>query len=443
MILDFVNIKSCFGDATRVCAVIKWPLTVVLALFVVILASTGGPAHANQDKTVPKASSARLGGDDQRTRFVADISSSIGYSVYVLPDPFRVIIDLPEINFQLPPGQGVSGRGLVTGYRFGLFSPGRSRIVIDASAPVLIEKSFVIPATELKPARLVVDIVKTDRKTFFENRKRQLEAQAETGKLAAIPLPKPRPRGSIIPDLNKKSDRLGKRRTKKMIIIDPGHGGIDGGAVGKRGVREKTVVLSVARLLKKRLLATGRYEVALTRSSDTFIPLRKRVEFARRKEGDLFISIHADTVKLSTVRGATVYTLSEKASDAEAAALAQKENRSDIIAGVDLARQNDVVTDILIDLVLRETKNRSIVFAQKMVKSLGGVTRINKTPHRFAGFVVLKAPDIPSVLLELGFLSNGKDARLLLSQNWRRKVARAVTASIDKYFTAQIANRPL
>jgi len=428
---------------TRVCAVAKWPLTVVVALVAGILTSTGGPAYANKDQTVPKASSARLGGDDQRTRFVADISSSIGYSVYVLPDPFRVIIDLPEINFQLPPDQGVSGRGLVTGYRFGLFSPGRSRIVIDASAPVLIEKSFVIPATELKPARLVVDIVKTDRKTFLENRKRQLEAQTDVGKLAAIPLPKPRPRGSIIPGINKKSDRLGKRRTKKMIIIDPGHGGIDAGAVGKRRVLEKTVVLSVARLLKKKLLATGRYDVALTRNDDTFVPLRKRVEFAREKEGDLFISIHADSINLSAVRGATVYTLSEKASDAEAAALAQKENRSDIIAGVDLGRQNDVVTDILIDLVLRETKNRSIVFAQKMIKSLGDVTRINKSPHRFAGFAVLKAPDIPSVLLELGFLSNGKDARLLLSRNWRRKVSRAMVASIDKYFNAKIANRPL
>lgn len=402
-----------------------------------------GAASEKGDHAVPKASSARLGGDENRTRFVADISSSIGYSVYVLPDPFRVIIDLPEINFQLPPGQGVVGRGLVTGYRFGLFSPGRSRIVIDASAPVLIEKSFVIPATELKPARLVVDIVRTNREAFFKNRKSQLEARSGAPKFAAIPLPKPKPRGALLSGLKNKSDSLIKRPAKRMIIIDPGHGGLDTGAVGRRGLAEKNVVLSVAKMLRKVLLATGRYEVEMTRSDDTFVPLRARVKFARSHAGDLFISIHADTVKYSSVRGATLYTLSEKASDKEAAALAHKENRSDIIAGVDLAEENDVVTDILIDLVLRETKNHSIYFAQTIVKTLKGITRINKTPHRFAGFAVLKAPDIPSVLLELGFLSNGKDAKLLSSQKWRRKVARAVAASIDKYFNVKIANKPL
>ncbi len=421
----------------------KRVLAAVCVLVACFFVPAAGFAQTKAGHNVPEASSARLGGDDQRTRFVADISSSVGYSVYVLPDPFRVIIDLPEINFQLPPGQGVSGRGLVTGYRFGLFSPGRSRIVIDASAPVLIEKSFVIPATELKPARLVVDIIKTDRETFLKHRKSQLEAQTNAAKLAAIPLPKPKPPGGIISGLDKKADRLSPGPAKRMIIIDPGHGGIDSGAVGRRGLTEKTVVLSVARMLKKLLVATGRYDVAMTRDGDTFVPLRKRVEFARGNAGDLFISIHADTVKYTSVRGATLYTLSEKASDAEADALAQKENRSDIIAGVDLAQENDVVTDILIDLVLRETKNHSIYFAQTIVKSLGRVIKINKTPHRFAGFAVLKAPDIPSVLLELGFLSNGKDAKLLSSLKWRQQVSRAVARSIDKYFNAKIAKRPL
>jgi N-acetylmuramoyl-L-alanine amidase len=437
---NFINIKSRFGRSKRALCDFKSLAAIVIVLTSWVFLLPADAAKTKQNHSVPEASSARLGGDNLRTRFVVDISNSIGYSVYVLPDPFRVIIDLPEINFQLPPGQGVSGRGLVTGYRFGLFSPGRSRIVIDASAPVLIEKSFVIPATTQKPARLVVDIVKTDRKTFLKNRQSQLEAQSSGRKFAAIPIPKRKPRASIVPGVNKKTPRPRARTAKKIIILDPGHGGIDSGAVGKGGVVEKKIVLSVARILGKILKATGRYEVRMTRNNDTFVPLRKRVEFARRKSGDLFISIHADTVKFSTVRGATIYTLSEKASDAEAAALAQKENRSDIIAGVNLAEENDVVTDILIDLVLRETKNHSIFFAQTIVKNLKGTTRTSKKPLRFAGFAVLKAPDIPSVLIELGFLSNGRDAKLLSSLRWRRKVSRAVAVSIDKYFRSKISN---
>ena len=431
---NFINTKNCFANVIRPLDGVQWILAILIVVSAWFFAPASALAKLKEDQIVPEASNARLGGDDQRTRFVVDISNSIGYAVYVLPDPYRVIIDLPEVNFQLPPGQGTSGRGLVTGYRYGLFSPGRSRIVIDTSAPVLIQKSFVIPAKNKKPARLVVDIVKTDKNTFLKNRKSQLQAQSGATKLARIPIPVPRPRGTIIPGFNKKGDRASKKRAKKTIIIDPGHGGIDSGAVDPRGVQEKKIVLSFARTLKKILMKTGRYHVFMTREDDTFIPLRKRVEFARRNDGDLFISIHADTVNRSYVRGTTLYTLSEKASDAEAAALARKENRSDIIAGVDLGPENDVVTDILIDLVLRETKNHSIYFAQTVVKGLKGVTKINKKPHRFAGFAVLKAPDIPSVLIELGFLSNGQDARLLASTSWRRKVSRAVAKSIDKYF---------
>lgn len=430
----FINTKSCFGALLLPLVGLKRLLAIVILVAAWVFISIAGVAEAKEDQIVPEASNVRLGGDNQRTRFVVDISGSVGYSVYVLPRPYRVIIDLPEVNFQLPSGQGASGRGLVTGYRFGLLSPGRSRIVIDASAPVLIRKSFVIPATKQKPARLVVDIVKTDAKTFLKSRKSQLQAQSKAAKLAAIPIPVPKPRGSIIPGFNKKNNRLSKKRTKKVIVIDPGHGGIDSGALDRRGVEEKKIVLSVARMLKKTLMATGRYHVLMTRNDDTFIPLRKRVEFARKNDGDLFISIHADTVTRSSVRGTTLYTLSEKASDAEAAALAQKENRSDIIAGVDLGEQTDVVTDILIDLVLRETKNHSIFFAQTVVKTLRKITKVNTKPHRFAGFAVLKAPDIPSVLIELGFLSNGQDARLLSSANWRRKFSRAIAKSIDVFF---------
>jgi N-acetylmuramoyl-L-alanine amidase len=232
---NFINIKSCFAEVIRPMVSVQRFLAIIIIVSGWVFTPTSAIAKLKEDQIIPQASNTRLGGDKQRTRFVVDISSSIGYAVYVLPDPYRVIIDLPEVYFQLPPGQGLSGRGRVTGYRFGLFSPGRSRIVIDTSAPVLIQKSFVIPAKNQKPARLVVDIVKTDIKTFLRNRKSQLKAQSNAAKLGGIPIPVPRPRGSIMPGFNKKTDRVSKKRAKKTIIIDPGHGGIDSGAVDPRG----------------------------------------------------------------------------------------------------------------------------------------------------------------------------------------------------------------
>jgi N-acetylmuramoyl-L-alanine amidase len=221
---------------------------------------------------------------------------------------------------------------------------------------------------------------------------------------------------------------------KRLIAIDPGHGGIDPGATGVSGVYEKNITMAVARAVKRRLQATGRYEVLLTRDRDVFVRLRDRVEIARKAGADLFLSIHADTIANKKIRGASVYTLSEKASDKEAAALAEQENKADLIAGVDLSRENPEVTNILIDLAQRETMNQSARFAGLLVGSLKRDVRLLRNSHRFAGFVVLKAPDIPSVLIELGFLSNRYDERLLRDRRHRAKLAGAITAAIDRYF---------
>ena len=237
---------------------------------------------------------------------------------------------------------------------------------------------------------------------------------------------------SAVPTL--RPGTAGPSGLQPLIYIDPGHGGADPGTIGTDGVYEKNLTLAMAKELQRQLLATGRYRVKMTRQGDQYVPLRLRFGMARRDHADMFISLHADSDPGSLSRGATVYTLSETASDAEAAALAAKENKADLIEGVDLSQQNTTVTSILIDLAQRETKNRSAGFAELLVHDMGQVTLLQRNSHRYAGFAVLKAPDIPSVLIELGYLSDAQDEALLISPLHRTKLAGAMLRAIDGYY---------
>ncbi len=414
-----------------------------------ILLSSGNFVRA---ETVT-ATATRVGGDSNRTRFVADLSRPVSYSVYILPDPYRVIIDLPDVTFDLPPGIGRKVRGLISEYRYGILDPGKSRIVIDTKGPVLIEKSYLVEAQSGQPPRLIVDLVKTSEANFLASYKAdQGHAQQELAALAEeqpLPLPatdsipeeEPAVKAASAEPEPATPPRVDPKPGRKIIVLDPGHGGIDPGAVSPSGVREKDVVLDFAIALQRALKATGKYDVVLTRDGDRFIGLKQRVESARLKKADLFIAIHADTVKGQDARGATIYTLSEKASDAEAEELAKKENRADIIGGLDLQTENQQVTDILIDLAQRESKNHAVFFSKKAVAQLKPLTLMTGKPLRSAGFMVLKAPDVPSVLVELGYLSSKSDEKLLTSQAWQAKIAKAFTTAIDGYFATEVAFR--
>lgn len=232
------------------------------------------------------------------------------------------------------------------------------------------------------------------------------------------------------------AEQLTRRAAQKtrLVVIDPGHGGIDPGAIGCTGVYEKEISLATAHEVARLLEATRRYRVRLTRTSDEFVALEDRVAFARAAEADLFLSVHADALPEPGVRGASVYTLSEKASDKEAAALAASENKADLVAGVDLSRHEPVVSEILFDLARRETNNLSIRLAQDLVQELGREVRMLNNSHRSAGFVVLKAPDIPSVLVELGCLSNREEDGLLQQASYRRTLATSLVRSVNDYF---------
>ncbi len=367
----------------------------------------------------PTAQGVRIGGDDKQTRFVIDFDRKVELSAFTLADPYRVVIDLPQVAFQLPRNAGEQGRGLIKSFRYGLIMQGGSRIVLDAKGPVKIEKAFALAAEDGQPAKLVLDLSPADRDSFLraialENRPQREAKRVE----AAKPETDPRP----------------------LIVLDPGHGGIDTGTHGPGGELEKDVVLVFAKGLREKLEVGGKYRVAMTRDDDNFIPLNERVRFARARGAALFVSIHADALpkREGQAEGATVYTLSEKASDAEAARMAENENRADVIAGVDLTSEPDDVANILVDLAQRETKTFSLQFAKAAVNELKRSTRLHKKPLKSAGFVVLRAPDVPSVLVELGYMSDKEDLSHLTSADWRTRNAESLSQAIDEFFAPRL-----
>lgn len=375
------------------------------------------------------ATDARLAGDKARTRFVVDLDHGVDISVFALADPYRVIVDVPQIEFRMPPGSGEEGKGLVSAFRYGTFAPGRSRIVLDATGPVAIDKSFVLPAIEGQPARLVVDLVETSRQRFLAAEAEYLANLKRSGNALA------------------KADRppvaaADADTTKPVVVIDPGHGGIDSGTVGVAGSIEKVVVLEFGRVLKAALEKTGAYRVLMTRDDDTFVALGDRVKFARDNHAALFVSIHADSLSDDDFRGATVYTVGDKPSDDEAAALAEKENRADIVAGLAMEDAEGDVADILFELTERETRVFSVGFARNLVGELKSAIKLVHNPHRSAGLRVLRAPDVPSVLVELGYLSNVQDEKLMATPEWRERTATAIVEAIGGFFSRRVAQAP-
>ncbi len=370
----------------------------------------------------PVATDARLGGDESQTRFVMDLSHKIDIRAFTLADPYRVVLDIPQIVFRLLPKTGESGRGLIKAFRFGLVMQGGSRVVFDLVKPARIEKAFVVDATDSAPARLVLELVATDRESFL----RRIAAESV-------------PERSDLPHANGAVAKSNDPRP--VVVLDPGHGGIDTGTKGPNGEEEKDIVLDFAQRLRDRLDKAGKYRVVMTRTDDTFVPLGDRVRIARDAGAALFVSIHANSLprREGDAQGATIYTLSETATDSEAARLAEKENRADVIAGVDLKSEPDDVADILIDLAERETKSFSVQFAHKLLGDMKGVTRLHKTPLKSAGFRVLRAPDVPSVLVELGYVSNRADLQSLLSDSWRNRTADAIAHAIDSYLSTHVA----
>lgn len=429
----------------------------------------------------------RLDDHSEKTRIVLDLTGKLPYALFTLSDPYRIVIDLPEVEWSAKSRSANSNAGLVSGYRFGLFQPGNSRFVLDLQQPARILNTFYMPAPQgaggavSGAGRLVIELERTGRESFlktagYKARTKYSLASKPAAKESSVALTAPTPSKSpqssslprtapvaaqtiiaaLIPPPNPRrnhtppvADSMAAApmamkpiapsgmpaKHPRTIVIDAGHGGVDPGAITAQGEYEKNIVLDTARRLRALLSQDKRYRVVMTRDSDVFVRLGDRVQLARNSEADLFVSIHADALATRNVRGASVYTLSEQASDKEAELLAAKENNSDMIAGIGIGDETDeLVKSILIDLAQRETTNKSVHFAKLLLPELSDAGALLKNSHRYAGFRVLKAPDVPSVLVELGLLSNKKDARALTSKSGRQRLAEAIKQAIEVYF---------
>ncbi|CAH1672331.1 MULTISPECIES: N-acetylmuramoyl-L-alanine amidase [unclassified Chelatococcus] len=379
---------------------------------------------ASRQASMVRATAVAIDARKDTARLTFTLTAGVEAKAFLLERPDRVIVDLPEVNFQLPKNAGrpPAGKGHFIGsFRFGLFAPERSRVVIDLREPALVGRVETVRTAT--GAELVIELNKATRGAY---RKAALRPMVDSGD--GLP--------GQQPDTPKAVTHGPKNEALPLVVIDPGHGGIDPGAQTGDGVLEKDVVFAFAQRLRDMLEASGRYRVMMTRTTDTFIALGARTRVARQAGADLFISIHADTLGSGGgVRGATIYTGSDLATDLESARLADKENLADQIAGVEAAEDPDEIVGILADLTKRETRTFSNSFAGNVIDSFKGTVLLNKNPHRSAGFRVLKAPDVPSVLVELGYLSSAKDAALLVSDEWQKNAANALNEAISRYFS--------
>jgi N-acetylmuramoyl-L-alanine amidase len=384
----------------------------------------------------PRVTALQMEGDARRTTVQVRISRPVVANMFMLDEPYRAIIDVAELDFRLPPGSGTRGTGLVKSYRYGQFVAGRSRMVIDLTGPATIEGAIFTAAGAGQPGTLKFDLVAVAPAAF--------QAMRGTGTAADDVSAGPDLRGvkregaSETPNDKPAGAAAGKRLP--VVVLDPGHGGVDPGAVGFSGLTEKSVTLAVALQLHNILLQSRRYDVRLTRQTDTFVSLDERVRLSRQHGADLFVSIHADSLAekeaAQTVKGATIYTLSERASDERASRLADKENAADVVAGLAAvpASAEDQVRSILLDLVQRETANYSVAFRDLLVSSMKGRVPLAKEPKRSAAFKVLRQPDVPAVLIELGYMSNAQDIARLSKPEGQRQLAVTIASAVEGFF---------
>lgn len=372
------------------------------------------------------------------TRFVLETDQSVDYQLMTLSNPERLVIDVKNSSWNVI----YKNQHLSLGKHISLLRQNKRnskdvRIVLDLKQKVKLLKPFVIEPSSHPNHRLVVDFVpmqavsqppsSTTQPTFSQANNQA--AIMSNGKIVTPPISlSPAPKAKPLDDPNHVVTK------KPLVIIDAGHGGHDPGAIGRAGTYEKTITLSYGLALSKALEKTGRFRTYLTRDKDFYIPLKKRVKKAHSAEGDIFISLHADSHPNKKIGGLSVYTLSETASDKEAAALARKENKESDLGGLDINDESDDVASVLIGMVQRETKNNSARFAELLTDSLKGKVNLLPNTHRYAGFRVLTSAAIPSVLIELGYLSNRKEEKNLKSRSYQKRVVKGLVEGISRYF---------
>ncbi len=355
------------------------------------------------------------------------LSQGVPFRIFSLDTPPRIVVDFREVDWAGTLGPELVKTDMVLSARVGGFRPGWSRMVLELAGPYALAQAALLSDSASGGAKLKLVLEQTTPKAFAAGAGVphqpgwDLPEAADVGRAAAARNP-----GAPL-----------------TIVLDPGHGGIDPGA-GEDGTLEKDLMLAFARELKEALLRRGDVRVLLTREDDSFVSLERRVAIAHVEAADLFLSLHADSLGEGGARGATIYKLGADATDAASAALAERHDRADMLAGLDLSGTDDVVADVLMDLARMETQPRADLLARAMLLGLEeeGMP-LNSKPIRSASFSVLKSPDIPSLLLELGFLSSGRDLGNLIDPEWRARMALAIADSIDAWIIADAANADL
>jgi N-acetylmuramoyl-L-alanine amidase len=436
-----------------------------LAFALAVLALSAATAWA-QDVRLPEVLAARVTTTAERGRLVLDLSASTEFAIVSLDDPERIAVDVKASNVAITTPSAVSGSGIVASFTTTMEESGRARTELTLSQPAVVQQAYVLDPIGDQPARLVVDLITTtdedfkaraaaDRVNSISRIVNEDAASGEPGSAAAAssetssaaPPPSSEAAPSSTPSSSEATSSSSAQPSsaaavpsattggsRPLVVIDPGHGGIDNGASAPSGIHEKDITLAFALQLRDLLVASGHFDVAMTREDDTYLSLNERVDLARQNKADLFISLHADTFQEADIRGASIYTRDERATDILDKVLADGENHADIVAGYVQPDVQPAVVDLLVDLMRRQVRRQAYLAAQDVVKAMQPSVTLRRFPVRQADFFVLQAPDVPSMLIELGFMSNNADIANLENTDWRNRVVTAIANGVDAFF---------
>lgn len=421
-------------------------------LLVLIALLSGQQVLAQAQDDMVEILGARVSTTPERARLILDLSGVSEFAVASIIDPDRIVVDVKADSVPTVAPQAVAGEGIVSRFTTGMAAPDRARVELALTTPAMVQQAYLLDAVGDQPARLVVDLVTTTAEDFAARAAADLANSitrvvpdaigAVLSSEEAAPVSSAPPEPSAPPPVSSEPVVAdGAVFSRPLIVLDPGHGGVDNGASSPNGIHEKDLTLRFALQLRDMLVATGKFDVALTREDDSYLTLNDRVDVARMNKANLLISLHADTFQEADIRGASIFTRDERAADILDKVLTEGETRADIVAGYVAEDTKPAVVDILVDLMRRQARQQAYVAAGDIVKAMEPSVTLRRFPVRQGDFFVLQAPEIPSMLIELGFMSNAADIRNLESDEWRDTVVAAIAKGVEGYFAASAAGQ--
>lgn len=410
-----------------------------LGFAVFSLVAAGRPAVAQDE--LPDLSAARVSTTAERARLILDLSAVTEFAIASVTGPDRIAVDVKAGSVPTIATQPVAGQGIVSSFTTAIAAADRVRVELMLTTPAMVQQAYLLDAVGDQPARLVVDLVTTTPEDFAARATADLAnsiGNAVPDAIAASVEPpvSEEPTTTAAIEMPPLRDTFAVTESRPLIVLDPGHGGNDNGASAPSGIHEKDITLAFALQLRDLLVASGKFDVALTRDDDTYLSLNERVDVARQNRADLLISLHADTFQEADIRGASIYTRDERAADILDKVLSSGETRADVVSGYVADGAQPAVVNILVDLMRRQVRQQAYLAAGDIVKAMEPSVTLRRFPVRQGDFFVLQAPDIPSMLIELGFMSNAADIQNLENQQWRDKVVGAIAKGVEGYFTA-------